>query len=70
MAEIRSEMVASVYEVAVRPGDELDDGDTLFVLQAMKMEVPVRAEDHYRVVSVEVGEGDTVQEGDLLAVVE
>ncbi|KIH99886.1 acetyl-CoA carboxylase [Streptomonospora alba] len=70
MAEIRAEMVANVFKVTAHPGDELDDGDTLFVLESMKMEIPVRAEDSYRVVSVEVGEGDVVQEGDLLAVVE
>ncbi|MBV2362695.1 biotin/lipoyl-binding carrier protein [Streptomonospora nanhaiensis] len=70
MAEIRAEMVANVFKVNAAEGDRVDEGDTLFVLESMKMEVPVQVEDPGRVISIQVDEGDVVQEGDLLAVVE
>ncbi|RCV50616.1 biotin/lipoyl-binding carrier protein [Marinitenerispora sediminis] len=70
MAEIRAEMVASVWKVAVAEGAEVAEGDTLVILESMKMEIPVLAEDPGTVVSLAVAEGDVVQEGDLLAVVD
>ncbi|MGH3271131.1 MAG: biotin/lipoyl-binding carrier protein, partial [Trebonia sp.] len=44
MAEIRAEMVANVWKVLVSEGDQVDDGDTLVILESMKMEIPVLAE--------------------------
>ncbi|QBI52673.1 biotin/lipoyl-binding carrier protein [Streptomonospora litoralis] len=70
MAEIRAETAANVFQVTTHEGDRVDEGDTLLILEAMKMEVPVLTEDPGRVISVDVDEGDVVQEGDLLAVVE
>ncbi|MFC7327728.1 biotin/lipoyl-binding carrier protein [Marinactinospora rubrisoli] len=70
MAEIRAEMVASVWKIEVSEGDQVAEGDTLVILESMKMEIPVLTEDPGTVVSIAVGEGDVVQEGDLLAVVE
>ncbi|MFI6499398.1 biotin/lipoyl-binding carrier protein [Nonomuraea typhae] len=69
MAEVRAEMVANVWKVVVASGDTVDDGDTLVILESMKMEIPVLSEDA-GVVTVKVAEGDVVQEGDLLAVIE
>ncbi|WP_046469985.1 biotin/lipoyl-binding carrier protein [Allosalinactinospora lopnorensis] len=69
MAEIRAEMVANVFKVTAAPGDELEEGDAVVILESMKMEIPVLLEEPGRIVSVDVFEGDVVQEGDLLAVV-
>ena len=44
MAEVRAEMVANVWRVLVAEGDHVDDGDTLVILESMKMEIPVLAE--------------------------
>ena len=44
MAEVRAEMVANVWKVVVSEGDEVEDGDTLVILESMKMEIPVLAE--------------------------
>ena len=44
MAEIRAEMVANVWKVVAAQGDHVDDGDTLVILESMKMEIPVLAE--------------------------
>ncbi|GAB3457286.1 biotin/lipoyl-binding carrier protein [Streptomonospora sediminis] len=70
MAEIRAEMVANVFKVTAQQGDQVDEGDALFVLESMKMEIPVLTEEPGQVISIDVGEGDVVQEGDLLAVVQ
>jgi len=68
--EIRAEMVANVWKVVVTAGDQVEDGDTLVILESMKMEIPVLSESSGTVVEVAVSEGDVVQEGDLIATVE
>jgi acetyl-CoA carboxylase biotin carboxyl carrier protein len=70
LAEVRAEMVANVWKVVVNEGDEVEDGDTLVILESMKMEIPVLAEDSGTVASLKVAEGDVIQEGDLIAVIE
>jgi acetyl-CoA carboxylase biotin carboxyl carrier protein len=69
MSEIRAEMVANVVKVVASEGDAVAAGDTLVVLESMKMEIPVVAEEQGTVTSLAVREGTRVQEGDLLAVV-
>ena len=68
--EIRSDIVGNVLKVVAQPGQELGIGDLLVLLESMKMEIPVLAEASGRVSSLAVHEGDVVQEGDLLAVIE
>jgi acetyl-CoA carboxylase biotin carboxyl carrier protein len=68
--EIRAEMVANVWKVVAVKGDNVDDGDTLVILESMKMEIPVLAESAGVVTEIAVNEGDVVQEGDLIARVE
>ncbi|MFI7443789.1 biotin/lipoyl-binding carrier protein [Nonomuraea indica] len=70
MAEVRAEMVANVWQVVVNEGDTVSDGDTLVILESMKMEIPVLAEDDGVVAQLKVSEGDVIQEGDLIAVIE
>jgi len=68
--EIRAEMVANVWKVVAAAGDQVSDGDTLVILESMKMEIPVIAESDGTVAEIAVNEGDVVQEGDLIARVE
>jgi len=68
--EVRAEMVANVWKVVVAQGDSVTDGDTLVILESMKMEIPVLAEGHGTVSPLHVSEGDVVQEGDVIAVIE
>lgn len=68
--EIRAEIVANVLEVAVAGGQPVAEGDTLLLLESMKMEIPVVTEVAGTVSTVAVTVGDVVQEGDLLAVLE
>jgi acetyl-CoA carboxylase biotin carboxyl carrier protein len=65
--EIRAEMVANVWKVVVAAGDEVSDGDTVVILESMKMEIPVVSEVSGKITEVAVHEGDVVQEGDLIA---
>ena len=67
--EIRAEMVANVWKVVAAAGDSVEDGDTLVILESMKMEIPVLAESSGVVAEIAVSDGDVVQEGDLIAVI-
>ncbi len=69
MAELRAEMAANVWKVVVAEGDAVAEGDTLLILESMKMEIPVLAESAGTVRSLPAAEGTVVQEGDLLAIV-
>jgi biotin carboxyl carrier protein len=63
-------MVANVWKIVVAEGDSIAAGDTLVILESMKMEIPVLAESDGRVAALHVAEGDVVQEGDVIAVIE
>ena len=67
-SQILAEMVASVLSVTVSPGDVVEVGDTVMLLESMKMEIPVLAERAGSVHEVKVVAGDVVQEGDILVV--
>ena len=69
MAEVRAEMVANVWKVVATEGDQVQDGDTLVILESMKMEIPVLAEEAGTLAKLHVAEGDLVQEGDLIATI-
>jgi biotin carboxyl carrier protein len=62
-------MVANVWKVVVAQGDTVAEGDTLVILESMKMEIPVIAEGPGTVSELRVAEGDVVQEGDVIAVI-
>jgi acetyl-CoA carboxylase biotin carboxyl carrier protein len=70
VSEIRAEMVANVWKVVATPGAQVQDGDTLVILESMKMEIPVLAESDGTLTKLAVAEGDVIQEGDLIAVIE
>ena len=69
MAEVRAEMVANVWQVKVRVGDEVAAGAELVVLESMKMEIPVESPVAGIVVEFHVGPDQVLAEGDLIAVV-
>ena len=70
MAEVRSELTANVWKVLVAEGDQVTDGDTLVILESMKMEIPVIAEADGTVSSLAVAEGDAIDEDALIAVID
>lgn len=68
--EIVSELVANVLTIEVAEGDRVEAGDTVVLLESMKMEIPVLAEVAGTVVAVRVEPGTVVQEGDVLVILE
>ncbi|MBC9734323.1 biotin/lipoyl-binding carrier protein [Nocardioides marmotae] len=66
VSEIVAEMVANVMSVVVEPGTAVAPGDTVVLLESMKMEIPVVVEHAGTVRAVKVAAGDVVQEGDVL----
>lgn len=71
MAEdVRAEIVASVLEVVVSTGDRIGAGDTVVLLESMKMEIPVLAEVGGTVTEVNVAVGDVIQAGHLIAIID
>ena len=67
--EIRAEIVATVRDVLVHEGESVEEGDTLVLLESVEIEVPVVAAVSGPVTRLAVRAGDTVGEGDLIAVV-
>jgi acetyl-CoA carboxylase biotin carboxyl carrier protein len=68
--EIKSEITGTVWQVKSKPGDKVESGDTLIVIESMKMEIPVITEDGGTVKEILVKEKDPVGEGQVVAIVE
>jgi acetyl-CoA carboxylase biotin carboxyl carrier protein len=68
--EVKAPMVGKILSVKVKPGDSIDEGDELVILEAMKMEMPVVAPEAGTVKEVKVNEGDTVETEAVLCVIE
>lgn len=68
--EAKAEVTGSVWKITAEVGSTLDPGATIMILESMKMEIPVLAEDGGRLVSLAVAEGDAVSEGQVVAVLE
>ena len=66
---IRAEMVASVHSIIMAKGDSVVVGDTLVILESMKMEIPVLAEQDGTISEISVAVGDVVREGDIIAII-
>ena len=66
MAEVKSPMAGTIFELIAAVGDQVDEGDELVILESMKMEIPVEAPGAGVVQELHVGQGDQVQEGDVL----
>ncbi|RDI53204.1 biotin/lipoyl-binding carrier protein [Nocardia mexicana] len=67
--EVLAEMVSTVYEIVATEGAAIQEGDTLVMLESMKMEIPVVAESDGTVTSINVSAGQVLQKGDLIAVI-
>ena len=67
---IASEISAKVWKIAAGPGTRLEEDDPIIVLESMKMEIPVAAPRACTVAEILVAEGETVEEGQAVAVVE
>lgn len=70
MADVEAHITGTVWRVEVEVGDTIDEGDTVVILESMKMEMPVEAEDPGVVKEIRCAEGQAVSEGDTLVVLE
>jgi acetyl-CoA carboxylase biotin carboxyl carrier protein len=70
LPEVEAHITGTVWKVEVEVGDSVDEGDTVVILESMKMEMPVEAEDPGVVKQILVEEGQSVSEGDPLVVLE
>ena len=70
MAEVEAHITGTVWKIEVNVGDTVAEGDTVVILESMKMEMPVEAEDAGTVKEISVEEGQAVSEGDTLVVLE
>ncbi len=68
--EVKAHITGVVFQVLAKPGDKVGAGDPIIVLESMKMEIPVEAPRAGTVREIRVAEGQTVQEGDTVAVLD
>ena len=70
MPDIPAHITGTVWKIEVAVGDQVDLDDTVVILESMKMEMPVEAEDSGTVAEIRCAEGQSVAEGDVLVVLE
>jgi acetyl-CoA carboxylase biotin carboxyl carrier protein len=70
LSEVEAHITGTVWKIEVAVGDTVQEGDTVVILESMKMEMPVEAEDPGTVTEIRVEEGQSVSEGDTLVVLE
>ena len=68
--EVKAHITGVVFQIPTKPGDRVAAGDAVIVLESMKMEIPVEAPRAGSVKEIRVKEGQTVQEGETVAVLE
>ena len=70
MIDVPAHITGTVWKIEVAVGDQVAEGDTVAILESMKMEMPVEAEDEGTVKEILCEEGQAVNEGDTLVVLE
>ncbi|TML78106.1 MAG: biotin/lipoyl-binding carrier protein [Actinobacteria bacterium] len=70
MPDVEAHITGTVWKIECQVGQEVSEGDTLLILESMKMEMPVESEDEGTVAEIRCEEGQSVSEGDTLVVLE
>jgi acetyl-CoA carboxylase biotin carboxyl carrier protein len=70
LPDVEAHITGTVWKVECEVGQSVAEGDTLVILESMKMEMPVEAEDEGTVKAIKCEEGQSVSEGDTLVVLE
>jgi len=70
VTEVKAELVGNLWKIVVEVGQEVEEDDTLMILESMKMEIPITTPVAGVVREIRVSEGDVVQEGQTVAIVE
>ncbi len=70
MNEVKSLMAGNMWKIVVAEGDSVEAGQDIAILESMKMEIPIATEKAGVVKELKVNEGDFINEGDVIAVIE
>ena len=68
--EVKSQIKAIIWKVLKETGDTVKIDDEIVILESMKMEIPISSEFNGKIKSIEVSEGDEVDEGQVVAIIE
>ena len=68
--EVKSQIKAIVWKVLKETGDTVKIDDEIVILESMKMEIPISSEFNGKIKSIEVSDGDEVDEGQVVAIIE
>ena len=68
--EIKTQIRAIVWKIVKKEGDKVKIDDEIILLESMKMEIPILSEFNRRIKSIEVSEGDEIDEGQIVAIIE
>ncbi len=68
--EIKTQIRAIVWKIVKKEGDKVKIDDEIILLESMKMEIPILSEFNGRIKSIEVNEGDEIDEGQIVAIIE
>jgi acetyl-CoA carboxylase biotin carboxyl carrier protein len=63
---IKAHITGTVWKIEVNVGDQIEEGQVVAILESMKMEMPVEAEDAGTIEKIDVAPGDSVKEGQIL----
>ncbi len=70
MAEVKAELVGNLWKIVTEVGQQVEEDDTLMILESMKMEIPITSPVTGTLTQILVSEGEVVQEGQVVATVE
>jgi acetyl-CoA carboxylase biotin carboxyl carrier protein len=70
MTEILSPITGSVWKIVVEVGVQISEGETIVILESMKMEIRVKSPHNGKVAEIRVKEGDSILEDDIIAIIE
>lgn len=70
MTEVLSPITGSVWKILAEAGVSIGEGETIVILESMKMEIRVKSPHNGRVVEIRVKEGDSILEDDVIALIE
>lgn len=68
--EVRAEVTGKLWKLACAAGDRIDANEPLMIVESMKMEIPVCCEDDCVVLELLVAEGDAIEDGQVVAIVQ
>jgi biotin carboxyl carrier protein len=70
VTEVKAELVGNLWKIVVELGQVVEEDDTLMILESMKMEIPITSPTSGTVTDILVTEGEVVQEGQTVAIIE